>query len=96
MSLEPVKRLLANASSGGYAVAYFESWNIESLQGVVDAAEKTRSPILIGFNGGFLSRSDRLADERISWYAALGRAAAESPSSRPGPVPRRDRAALAQ
>ena len=80
MPLKPIAELMADARNGGYALGYFESWNLESLQGVLDAAEQTRSPILIGFNGGFLSRSDRLADERISWYAALGRAAAESAS----------------
>ena len=62
----------------GYAVGYFEGWNIESLQGVIDAAEQTHSPIIVGFNGGFLSATDRLAGKRLSWYAALGRAAAES------------------
>ena len=80
MSLEPVSVLLNRARDGGYAVGYFESWNIESLQGVIDAAEQTRSPVLIGFNGEFLSHPDRLARERVSWYAALGRAAAESAS----------------
>ena len=24
---------------GGYAIGYFEAWNLESLQGVLDAAE---------------------------------------------------------
>jgi len=78
MPLESISSLLENAIRGGYAVGYFESWNIESLQGVIDAAEQTRSPIIVGFNGGFLSGHDRLAGERLSWYAALGRAAAES------------------
>ncbi|MDR3633182.1 MAG: class II fructose-bisphosphate aldolase [Isosphaeraceae bacterium] len=80
MPLEPVGPLLARARREGYAVGYFESWNLESLQGVVDAAEATRSPIILGFNGDFLSRSTRRTDERIAWYAALGRAAAESAS----------------
>lgn len=77
----PIRRameLIDRARSGGYAVGYFESWNLESLQGVVDAAEETRSPALIGFNGEFLSRSGRLAAERLRWYAQLGMAAAES------------------
>lgn len=78
MPLESIGSLMERAVCGGYAVGYFESWNIESLQGVIDAAEQTRSPIIVGFNGGFLSAHDRLARERLSWYAALGRAAAES------------------
>ena len=80
MSLRPAMELITHARAGGYAVGYFESWNFESLRGVIDAAEETRSPILIGFNGEFLSRQGRAAAERLSWYAALGRAAAESAS----------------
>ncbi|MBC7810948.1 MAG: class II fructose-bisphosphate aldolase [Burkholderiales bacterium] len=62
----------------GYAVGYFESWNFESLSGVIDAAEQSRSPIIIGFNGEFLSASDRIAAEQLEWYGALGKAAAEA------------------
>ena len=80
MPVESVTAMLGRALEGRYAVGYFESWNLESLQGVIDAAERTRSPVLIGFNGQFLSRAGRLAAERISWYAALARAAAESAS----------------
>jgi ketose-bisphosphate aldolase len=61
-----------------YALGYFESWNLESLQGVLDAAEQTRSPVIIGFNGEFLSRPDRRAAERLVLYGVLGKAAAES------------------
>ena len=70
--------LIERAKAGGYAVGYFESWNLESLQGVVDAAEETRSPVLIGFNGEFMSHAGRLAEERLRVYAAMGLAAAES------------------
>jgi ketose-bisphosphate aldolase len=80
MPLEAIGPMMRRAIEGRYAVGYFESWNFESLQGVVDAAEETRSPIILGFNGDFLSRATRLAPERLSWYAALGRAAAESAS----------------
>ena len=80
MPLKPVAELMADARAGGYALGYFESWNLESLQGVLDAAERTRSPILIGFNGQFLSGPRRLAEERLSVYAAMGAAAAASAS----------------
>jgi ketose-bisphosphate aldolase len=70
--------MMDRARRCGYAVGYFESWNLESLQGVVDAAEKTRSPVILGFNGDFLSRPDRLADERLELYASMGRAACAS------------------
>src|SRR5262249_18270314 len=78
MPLEAIGPMMRRAVEGGYAVGYFESWNLESLQGVVDAAEMTGSPVILGFNGDFLSRPNRLTAERLAWYAALGRAAAES------------------
>jgi ketose-bisphosphate aldolase len=78
MPLAAALDLVTAAHRGGYAVGYFESWNLESLQGVIDAAEQTRSPIIIGFNGEFLSHPARRTEERISWYGALARAAAES------------------
>ena len=55
MPLESIPRLMADCQAGGYAIGYFESWNLESLQGVLDAAEQTRSPVIVGFNGEFLS-----------------------------------------
>jgi ketose-bisphosphate aldolase len=77
MPLEAIGPLMARAARESYAVGYFESWSLESLQGVVDAAEMSRSPVILGFNGAFLS-GDREADERLAVYAAMGRAAAES------------------
>jgi ketose-bisphosphate aldolase len=69
---------MANAERGGYAVGYFESWNLESLQGVIDAAEELDSPIIVGFSGLNLPDPRRLAQERLEIYAALGRQACES------------------
>ncbi len=76
MPLNDVRDMVEAARLGGYAVGYFEAWNLESLQGVVDAAEETRAPVIIGFNGDFLSRPQRIAAERLGIYAAMGRAAA--------------------
>jgi ketose-bisphosphate aldolase len=78
MPLESIPRLMQAAEAGGYAIGYFESWSIDSLQGVLDAAEQVGAPIIIGFNGEFLSHAGRKARERLSWYAALGLAAARS------------------
>ncbi len=78
MPLKPIPELLASARAGGYALGYFESWSLESLQGVIDAAERTRSPVIVGFNGDFLTRPHRVAAERIRCHAALGRAVAET------------------
>ncbi len=80
MPLRPISEILSHAIDQQYAVGYFESWNLESLYGVIDAAEHSRSPVIIGFNGEFLSRPDRRASERLVWYGVLGRAAAESAS----------------
>lgn len=74
--LKSVGTMMHEAREGGYAVGYFESWNLESLQGVLDAAEKTRSPIIIGFNGEFLSGQGRVLKERLAIYGAMGLAAA--------------------
>jgi fructose/tagatose bisphosphate aldolase len=78
MPLEPIGKLMSAARAGGYALGYYESWNFESLQGVIDAAEQSRAPIIIGFNGDFLCRPTRRAAEQLSWYGALGLAAAQS------------------
>lgn len=78
MSLEAIPDLMRHARSHRYAVGYFESWSIDSLSGVIDAAEQARSPVIIGFNGDFLSGIGRKEPERLELYGALGKAAAES------------------
>jgi len=56
-------RLLADARRGGYAVCYCESWNLESLQAVVEGAReavKAKVKELIqqyGFAGKAVSRN---------------------------------------
>jgi ketose-bisphosphate aldolase len=76
MPLTPISELVRHANEHRYALGYFESWNLESLQGVLDAAEVTRSPIILGFNGEFLSSPNRKLSEHLQWYAELGKAAA--------------------
>ena len=71
MPLISMKEMLEDARRGGYAACYCESWNLESLQAVVDAAEAESSPIIAGFNGGFLVRSGQTTLEKLSYYAAL-------------------------
>jgi fructose-bisphosphate aldolase class II len=66
--------LLSDARSGGYAVCYCESWNLESLQAVVEAAEEASSPIIAGFNGGFLRHASRTRPERLAYYGAFSAA----------------------
>jgi ketose-bisphosphate aldolase len=71
MAIAPLKDLLAKAQRDGYAVTYCESWNLESVQAVIEAAEETRSPAVIGFNGGFLSHQTRTRPEDLSFYAGF-------------------------
>ena len=47
-----------------------------ALWGRRSRGSRRASPVIIGFNGEFLSRPERKAAERLSWYGALGRAAA--------------------
>ena len=70
--------LLADARRGRYAVCYCESWNLESLQAVVEAAEEEQAPIIVGFNGGFLIHPARSRRENLAYYAALGLALRQS------------------
>jgi len=71
MPLISMKEMLENARLGGYAACYCESWNLESLQAVVEAAEAEKSPIIAGFNGGFLLRSGQRTLEQLGYYASL-------------------------
>ncbi len=73
MPLTPFRELMKHADAGEYAIGYFESWNLESLLAVADAAEQTRSPVILGFSGINLPDEDRVVRERLSHYAALGR-----------------------
>jgi ketose-bisphosphate aldolase len=76
MAIVPMSRLLKHAQENSYAVGYFEAWNMESLFAVIDAAESTGSPVIIGFNGGFIGHEDRIAKENVYYYGGLGRAVA--------------------
>lgn len=80
MSLTPIGRMLESAKRGKYAIGYFESWNLESLQGVIDAAEAVRAPIIIGFNGEFLSQRAGGKPSELALYGSLGKAAAAQAS----------------
>jgi ketose-bisphosphate aldolase len=71
MPLVSMEGLLADAERGGYAVCYCESWNLESLQAVIEAAEELKSPAIIGFNGGFLMHPSRRRPEDLSFYAGM-------------------------
>jgi fructose/tagatose bisphosphate aldolase len=63
---------MAAAEEGSYAVGYFESWNLESLLAVADAAEATRSPVILGFSGLSLPAPSRVVKDKLEPYAAMG------------------------
>jgi ketose-bisphosphate aldolase len=69
--------LMAAAEHGSYAVGYFESWNLESLLAVADAAEAARSPVILGFSGIYLPHPERAARDRLGPYAAMATAVAD-------------------
>lgn len=75
--LYPFKQLLRNAEAQKYAVGYFEAFNMDSMLACLDAAEQTKSPIIIGFGGQFISSPKRFVKEDIYHYGALAKAAAE-------------------
>ena len=72
MSLVSFEQLMADAERSGYAVGYFESWSMDSLLAVADAAEALRSPVILGFSGIHLPDSRRVVMDRLSPYAAFG------------------------
>jgi ketose-bisphosphate aldolase len=71
-------KLMQHAAEHKYAVGYFESWDMESMLAVMDAAERTQSPVIIGFGGMFVGNPARRVEEDIRHYGALGCAVAEN------------------
>ena len=72
MAMVSMSELLADARQRGYAVCYCEAWSLESFQAEVEAAEEARSPVIAGFNGGFLMHPGRKRAENLSFYSGLG------------------------
>ena len=75
--LIPYMDLLAEARAGGYAVGYFEAWDIYSLEAVLDAAEAEGKPIILGF-GGVMMEPGWFEDRGMERLGALGLATAKS------------------
>lgn len=75
--LVPFNNLLADARSGGYAVGYFEAWDIYSLEAVLEAAEAAQAAVILGF-GGVTMDPGWFADRGLERLAALGLATASS------------------
>jgi ketose-bisphosphate aldolase len=70
MPLAGLPQLLSDARSGDYAVGYFESWDVYSLEAVLAAAELERSPVIIGI-GGLSANHEWLAGTGVEIYGAV-------------------------
>ncbi len=51
MPIYPLQPMLAHALDHGYAVGYFEAWDLYSMEAALEAAEETKSPCILGFGG---------------------------------------------
>lgn len=76
MALVALSELLTRARAGGYAVGYFEAWDLYSLEAVAEAAEAERAPVVLGF-GGMMMDQDWIDRFGIEPLGACGRVVAE-------------------
>jgi ketose-bisphosphate aldolase len=73
--LVPFRDLLADAKAGGYAVGYFEAWDVYSLEAVLEAGESENAPVILGF-GGVMMEPTWLDGGGLERLGALGAATA--------------------
>ena len=72
--------MLKDAQERKYCVGYFESWDLESTMAVVHAAEKLRSPVIIGYCGEYLENPERAYREDLHLHGKMLRHIARSAS----------------
>jgi ketose-bisphosphate aldolase len=73
----PFTDILEQAKAGGYAVCYFEAWDIYSLEAVLEAAEAEEMPIILGF-GGVMMEPGWFNGGGLERLGALGLATAKT------------------
>jgi ketose-bisphosphate aldolase len=71
-----MRELLQTARRRRYAVGYFEAWDQYSFEAVLEAAEGSRSPVIVGF-GGVMMEQGWFDNGGLRGLAAMGRALAE-------------------
>jgi len=71
--LASMKEMLLKAQKGQYAVPHFNVWNVEMLEGVMDAVEEGKSPVIISFGTGFVKNTD--PDHFAPMMVSMARAA---------------------
>lgn len=76
MPLISLQKMLAAALENNFAVGYFQAWNQDSLESILEAAEVTNSPVILGF-GGTPVNQEWFNRCGLEYYAALGRVAVE-------------------
>lgn len=74
MSLVTLKEVLTDARAKKYAVGNFDVFNLEMLRGVMEAAEESRSPVILAYAESFEPFAD------IRHYAKLLRSYGEAAS----------------
>ncbi|MDB3936494.1 class II fructose-bisphosphate aldolase, partial [Granulosicoccus sp.] len=63
MTIQTGLEILKAAQSGGYGVGAFNTDNLETTQAIIEAAEETKSPILMAITAGALKYSgNRIVD----------------------------------
>jgi fructose-bisphosphate aldolase class II len=77
MGITDLSTQLRRAAIHGYAIGYFEAWDTYSLEAVLEAAEETASPAILGFGGAVANQAwlDRWGVEEL---ASLARRLAEA------------------
>ena len=71
MTLVPMKAILDAAEQGGYGVGAFNVNNMEQLQGVMQAARETDSPVIIQVSRGALKYSNLIYLQRLMEAAII-------------------------
>ena len=76
MPLVPMIELFERARREGYALGYFEAWDLYSLEAALEAAEAEDSPVILGF-GCMMADRDWLDRGGVETLGAMGRVVAE-------------------
>ena len=76
MPLVPMTELFERARREGYALGYFEAWDLYSLEAALEAAEAEESPVILGF-GCMMADRDWLDQGGVEALGAMGRVVAE-------------------
>jgi len=77
MPLMPFSQVMAAAESGGYAVGYFEPWDVASMLAILRGAEVAHSPIVLGLSGIYLPTALKMEIRHFAAFASAGRIVSE-------------------